>query len=224
METQFSEIAMLIGDPVRAKVLWALLDGRAYTATELAVYTNTTAQNLSMHLAKLVQSEMLSVEKQGRHRYYNFARPEISFAIEALANLIPDKEIKKKTTAVKPIGYCRTCYDHLAGKVGVMVTAALTDKGLIFKEGDDFALTSAGEEWFKQRGIKTEELRTSKRSFAKACLDWSERRHHLAGALGAALLDQLLADDWVRRTKDSRAVVITRKGKEELYHHLQLDL
>lgn len=218
-------MAALIGDPVRAQVLWALLDGRAYTATELAVYTGTTAQNLSMHLNKLIDGELLTVEKQGRHRYYSYARPEIADVIEGMANLVPgDHRAMKKPVGEQPVEYCRTCYDHLAGKVGVMLTEKLTQLNYLEKEGDDFRLTDGGETWLHAIGVDIAGARGSKRRFARACLDWSERRHHLAGALGAALLQQMLDNGWLRKKAGTRAVLVTRKGQEAFQAHLRLEV
>src|ERR1700744_1566802 len=129
MEDRFSQVATLIGDPIRAKILWALLDKRAYTATELAVFADTTAQNISMHLNKLVKAGLLKVESQGRHKYYNYGRPEVPYPIEALAALMPKKDMNANVPAgEKPIRFCRSCYDHLAGKVGVMVTDGLLER------------------------------------------------------------------------------------------------
>ncbi len=223
MENEFSKVAALIGDTVRAKILWALLDGRAYTATELAVYADTTPSNISMHLIKLVKAELLTVESQGRHRYYNYARPDISFAIEALANLIPKGNPGKMAiTESKPVEYCRTCYDHLAGKVGVLLTDSLLKHQLIHKQNNDFEVSQRGIAWFTSVGIDLNIVRKRKRSFAKSCLDWSERRHHLSGSLGAALLDNMISNDWMRKSRNSRAVIITSKGSTALYEHFQL--
>lgn len=224
METQFSQIASLIGDPVRSKILWALLDGRAYTATELALRADTSPQNISMHLNKLVKADLLAVESQGRHRYYNYARPDISYAIEALVNLIPKRESKKQAETYKPVEYCRSCYDHLAGKVGVLVTDGLLTHELIHKQNNNFDISSKGTDWFGSLGVDVDLLRQQKRVFARSCLDWSERRHHLAGSLGAALLDTMIVNGWVRRTQDSRAIVVTAKGRFALHDHLKIEL
>ena len=224
MEEQFSQVAALIGDPVRAKILWALMDKRAYTATELAVYADTTAQNISMHLNKLVKADLLTVQSQGRHKYYNYSRPEIAYAIEALASLLPKEGLKKQNTVEeKPIRFCRSCYDHLAGKVGVTLTEGLLKQQYIIKEANSFSVTGEGETWFNSLGIKVDELKKQKRHFAKPCLDWSERKHHLAGALGTALLNRMLAEGWVRRTADSRVITVTRKGEEAFVKHLNID-
>jgi DNA-binding transcriptional ArsR family regulator len=225
MENQFSRIAALIGDPVRAKILWTLMDRRAYTATELAVFANTTPQNISMHLHKLVKADLLSVESQGRHKYYNYSRADIPYAIEAIANMVPKIDLSaNENVEEKPVKYCRTCYDHLAGKVGVQVADSLLKQKLIIKQDDNFYITPDGEKWFSSFGIDINLLKHQKRAFAKPCLDWSERRHHLAGSLGAALLSQMIAKDWIRKTKDSRAVVVTGLGKQALFENFKMDL
>jgi DNA-binding transcriptional ArsR family regulator len=225
MENQFSQIASLIGDPVRSKILWALLDGRAYTATELAVYTDTSAPNISMHLTKLVNAGLLSVEHQGRHRYYNYSRPDVPYAIEAIANLLP-KEAAGSTKKVndKPIRFCRTCYDHLAGKVGVLLAEALINHHFIAYEGENFFVTEAGDTWFNSLGISVDDLKKQKRAFARPCLDWSERKHHLAGSLGAALLNSMIADGWVRKEKGSRTMIVTSKGQQAFYEQFRIDI
>src|SRR5687768_2960204 len=202
MENHFSEIASLIGDPVRSTILWTLMDGRAYTATELSIFADTSAQNISMHLSRLVQCDLLSVEKQGRHRYYRFSKQEVAYAVEALANLVPGKPAEKRTIADadSDIRYCRTCYDHLAGKVGVAITGGLLKQQLIVQNKNAFSLTSKGSKLFGSLGIAVVELEQQRRVLLRPCLDWSERQYHLAGALGAALLDTVLAEGWMRRT------------------------
>jgi len=225
MENQFTKITSLIGDPVRSKIMWALMDGKAYTATELALSADTTAQNISMHLNKLVKADLLSVESQGRHRYYNYARPEIAYAIEALANLIPANDhVEKVDSGDNPIRFCRTCYDHLAGKVAVMLTDSLVNKKFIIKKDADFEISTEGEMYFKTLGIDTLQLKQQKRVFAKPCLDWTERRHHLAGALGAALLQQMIAKDWVRKTQNSRVMIVTGKGRKAFFDEFGIEV
>ncbi|HET9430219.1 MAG TPA: winged helix-turn-helix domain-containing protein [Chitinophagaceae bacterium] len=214
METHFKEIAALIGDPTRATILWTLLDGRAFTATELALSAETSPQNISMHLNKLVQSNLLSVESQGRHRYYRFSRKEIAYGIEAIANLIPPHGNYTTVENQSPIKYCRTCYDHLAGKVGVAFADSLLHKKFIAPSKTGFELSRKGEKWFLDFGIPVEELKQQRRSFLRPCLDWSERRDHIAGSLAASILEKMLLDDWLRKIKHSRAVVITAKGKK----------
>lgn len=221
METQIGQIASLIGDPVRAVILWTLLDGRAYTATELAISTNTSPQNISMHLGKLIQADLLIAEKQGRHRYYRFSRQEVAYAIEAIAHLIPNEKQKKMVSHQHnaAIAHCRTCYDHLAGKIGVSIADSLLKQRMLLQKADLFELSSKGEKYMGQLGINLPELRQQRRIFLRPCLDWTERRYHIAGALGAALLDLMLADDWIRRTHQSRAIVVTARGEKKMQEH-----
>jgi DNA-binding transcriptional ArsR family regulator/predicted transcriptional regulator len=226
MEKDIGYITSLIGDPVRTTILWTLLDGRAYTASELAIVADTSPQNISMHLSKLVQAELLAVESQGRHKYYRFSRPEVAYALEAIGSLIPNGKHKlivenQDNAAIK---YCRTCYDHLAGKAGVSLAERFVHQKIIALNGSTYAVTRKGEKFFSEFGIDVAELKTHRRTFAKPCLDWSERKHHLAGSLGAALLDKMLSLDWIRKTKHSRAILITSKGRRELYNTLKVSL
>lgn len=218
MEKDLGYITSLIGDPIRTTVLWTLLDNRAYTATELAISADTSPQNISMHLHKLVQADLLTVERQGRHKYYRFSKPEVAYAIEAIGNLIPNKTHQKMVTNKDNVAikYCRTCYDHLAGKAGVSITESLLKQKIIIQNGAVYNVTAKGENFFLKLGIITAEIKTNRRTFAKPCLDWSERKHHLAGSLGASLLDKMLSLDWLRKTRNSRAIVITSKGQLEL--------
>ncbi|WKL45883.1 winged helix-turn-helix domain-containing protein [Flavobacterium pectinovorum] len=224
MEDQFVKTATLIGDPTRAVIMWTLLDGRAFTATELAIVANTSPQNISMHLTKLLEGDLLSVEKQGRHKYYRFSNKEVAYAVEAMANLIPKPEIrlKKEKETYPPIKYCRTCYDHLAGKIGVALTDSLLEQKIILNKNDTFQISPEGEKWFSDFGINIEEAQKQKRIFLKPCLDWSERRNHLAGSIGALLLNKMITEDWLRKTKNSRAIIITGKGEKELLKYFKI--
>jgi len=218
-------MASLIGEPVRATVLWSLLDGKAYTATELAIVADVSPQSISMHLNKLVKENLLTVESQGRHRYYRFSKPEVAYVIEAMANLLPaDKMngIHESTNSINGIKYCRTCYDHLAGKIGVAITEQLLKQKIILVDEKQYAITSKGTKWFMEMGISISKLECKRRVFARQCLDWSERRHHLAGALGAALLTKMFDSGWIRKTKGSRAIIITSKGQTQLYKKFKL--
>jgi DNA-binding transcriptional ArsR family regulator len=224
MEDRFGQVAALIGDPVRAKIMWALLDKRAYTAIELAIYADTSAQNISMHLNKLIKADLLNVESQGRHKYYNYSRPEIAVVIEAMASLMPEPAIKKSPVKDdKPVRFCRTCYDHLAGKVAVLLTEGLLSKQFIHKQDSSFEITPNGKKWFNSLGIDVDLLKKQKRAFARPCLDWSERKHHLAGSLGASLLNNMMKMGWMRREEDSRTMLVTRKGEEAFYEYFKID-
>ena len=222
---QLEQMASLIGEPTRAKILWSLLDGKAYTATELSIMAGATPQNASMHLGKLVQANLLKVDSQGRHRYYSFARDEVAYAIEGMANLIPAVG-SKQTNRTKdiPIRYCRSCYDHLAGKVGVLLSESLLKYNYIKMVEDRYEITEAGWGWLSYLEIDTPALHKIRRPLVKPCLDWSERRYHISGALGAVLLSYMLEKDWVRRISNSREILITSKGRSNLYDLLALSL
>ena len=179
-----------------------------------------------MHLAKLLNANLLAVEKQGRHKYYRLASDEVATAMEAIANLIP----KEKTRQVvddkddHALKYCRTCYDHLAGKVAVTVVDAMVKQKLILKENQAFALSRKGEQFFTKLKVDLKKLEALRRPMLRPCLDWTERRHHLAGSLGAEFLKLILSADWIRRVKNSRAVVITAKGQKEFYEMLRVEV
>jgi len=226
MESQFKQIATLIGDPTRATILWTLLEGKAFTATELAVAADTSPQNISMHLGKLVHAGLLCAESQGRHRYYKFSRKDIAYGIEAMASLIPPTETAKSVLAENnsPIKYCRTCYDHLAGKVGVLITDSLIQQKIIIEKSKSFAVSGKGQKWFSNLDINIDNLKKERRFLVRPCLDWSERRHHIAGSLAASLLEKMLSAGWLRKTKNSRAIIITGKGQKKLYEYFNISL
>lgn len=225
METNFQYIASLIGDPTRSLIMWTLLDGRALTATELAIAADTSAQNMSMHLNKLVTASLLKVESQGRHRYYTYSRKEIAYAIEAMASLVP---LPEKTAGIADnnpaIKHCRSCYDHLAGRVGVLITESLLKQKIIIASENNFTLSKKGEQWLADFDIEVDELKNLRRSFIRPCLDWSERKPHIAGSIAAALLNTMLQQDWMRRAKNSRALLITAKGQKKLREHFNINV
>jgi len=224
MKDHFKQTAALIGEPIRATILWTLLDGKAFTASELAIAADTSAPNISMHLAKLINADLLKVENHGRHRYYSFSRKEIAYAVETLAALIPQssKKLSQADNIISPMQQCRTCYDHLAGKTGVAITDALLKQKIISQDDNSFDLTKKGTNWFLAMDIHIDELKQQRRSFLRPCLDWSERRYHMAGSLAAALLDKMLLNDWIRKTKNSRAIIVTGKGQKKLYENLKV--
>ncbi|NAS29349.1 helix-turn-helix domain-containing protein [Flavobacteriaceae bacterium R38] len=219
-------MASILGDKSRAVMLWNLLDGRAYTATELATCANISLQSASNHLKKMITANILSVEKQGRHRYFKFANDEVAQVIESMAGLISlNKEFKKlKKPKINGFTYARTCYDHLAGEVGVKITNSLLENGIIEISGKDYKVTKSGEKWFGNLDVNIYVIRLKKRSFASQCLDWSERKHHLAGALGASFLEKMIEKDWIRKKANSRELTITSNGKAELKNRLNLEV
>ena len=216
-EDKFVDIAALIGEPVRAKMLWNLLDGNAYTASELAMAADISGTSASNHLAKLLGAELLKVEKQGRHRYFSFSRPEIAYVVESLASL-SGHSLKKteKETVLPGIKYCRSCYDHVAGFVGVKIAEALEKKKAVRKSANSYIVTSAGWQFLTELDIDKNKMMVNRRPLARQCLDWSERRPHLAGHLGALLLNRMLERNWLKRIKFSRELIISTKGRSEI--------
>lgn len=225
-EDKFISTASLLCEPSRAKIVWNLLDGRAYTASELALVSDLSATSVSNHLSKLLNGEIVKVDVQGRHRYYSFANPEVAYVVESLASLTNKKPVPKpnKPLSKNEIKYCRTCYDHLAGKVSVQITDKLLSQEMVLLKDKTFVVTENGREFFKDFGLELTELQKQRRHFAKACLDWSERKYHISGSLGAALLDKMLQLDWLRRTKNSRAIVITSVGQNGLRDRFDVEL
>lgn len=218
----FLVISGLICEPARARMLWNLLDGRAYTATELAAAADLSATSASNHLARLLEADLLKVETQGRHRYYSFANAEVAYAVESLANLAGGRS----NTSVQADGvkYCRTCYDHLAGFVAVRVVDALQKKDLLTETASAYEVTGKGWEWLRKFEIFENDLVQKRRPLTRQCLDWSERRPHLAGLLGARLLDAMLEKKWFERIRFSRELILLPKGKREISEMLGISL
>lgn len=212
LDQEYSQIAYLIGEPTRARILWHLLNGRAMTATELCIAADLTMQNASNHLRKLVQADLLAVECQGRHRYYRFTRPEVAYVIEAIAGLKKDDHLQgNKNTPLQPVKFCRTCYDHLAGRVAVKIHDLLLQNSYIEPLEREYSITTNGKVFFQELGLNLP-ASSLKRIYARPCLDWSERKPHLAGAVGAALLQFLLSKNWIKRSSKSRVVTVTAAG------------
>lgn len=208
--------AAMIADPTRAAMLSALLDARPLSAGELARCANVSAQSASMHLAQLLAGGFLKVSREGRHRYYSITGPDIANAIEALGT-ISTPQSYRPSIADRDLCYARTCYDHLAGELGVKLTSALEHNRLLVPSGErEYDVTRRGEEWLAHWQIDIESLRKTRRIFARRCLDWTERRYHLAGALGAAVCDKFLEFHWIRREKRSRIVHLSLGGQREL--------
>ncbi|MGO0062888.1 ArsR/SmtB family transcription factor [Brevibacillus fluminis] len=210
------EIAALIGDPSRIAILINLIDGKALPASELARCARITPQTASSHLAKLVEGQLLVCESYGRHKYYRLASPDVAHALEALsviANPAPVRSLRE-SDQLKQLQYCRTCYDHLAGTVGVALTERLLALEYMEESGRDFVLRPEGKRHLHDFGVNVEEKPKSRRHFARQCLDWSERRHHLAGSLGASLTDRLFALKWIERQSAGRAARLTAAGRE----------
>jgi DNA-binding transcriptional ArsR family regulator len=224
--SNFAATASLLADPARAIMLTALLDGRALPAGELAFAAGITAQTASSHLAKLLQGGILLVETEGRHRYYRLAGSRVAQALEQLGSLRQSMEPRRKalTPQARQLRFCRCCYDHLAGQVGVAVAGAMVARDYLRPARDkQFEVTPAGADWFGALGLDLCAIRPTKRGLARQCLDWTERTHHLAGPLGVELMAALCRLGWLRRAKDSRAVAVTPKGWVEFKRQLGVD-
>ena len=219
-------IGELLGDRARAEMLVALLDGRARTAGELAFTANVSAQSASGHLSKLMDGGLLAVHSAGRHRYYSLAGPEVARALEALGAIATTEP---RADAIRPranreMYVARTCYDHLAGRVAVEFARRLEEEKAIRRRGEfDYELGPCGRECFEALGIDVGKVRGLRRSFARQCIDWTERRPHIAGALGAAIHVRFLALGWIARRQDTRAVRITHEGARELRNRFGVD-
>jgi DNA-binding transcriptional ArsR family regulator len=211
-----ARIAALIGDPARSDVLTALLTGRALTATELAAIAGVTKQTMSAHLSKLLDAALVAVEQQGRHRYFRLADDDVAALLESLMG------VAFRTGAVRlllsprepALRSARVCYDHLAGEIGVTAYEALLHRGVLEVSGEVLRLSKSGAQWFLDLGIDTDAAARQRRTLCRACLDWSERRHHLAGSLGAALLTRLHELKWATRDRNSRVIKFTPRGLE----------
>ena len=215
-------IGSVIGVPARANMLAALIGGQALTATELALHAGVTQQTASSHLKKLVDTGLLAVEKQGRHRYYRLSDARIAEALEPLAHLVPSRPVvhRKPSKILSELKESRMCYDHLAGVLGVALAAGHKAKGYIDEGETDFTPTRDGEAFFAGLGIDLEALGGTRRHLARRCLDWSERRPHVGGALGAALADVFEREGWINRVARSRKVHVTDAGQRALLDRL----
>jgi DNA-binding transcriptional ArsR family regulator len=213
-----TNIAALIGDHARAEVLGLLMSGMALTATELADGAGVTRQTISGHLAKLLDAGLLSVEAQGRHRYFRIADAEVAHLLETLMGLaFGAGAVRVRASPREPaLRKARVCYDHLAGELGVLVYASLARHQAFTVDATGIALTPAGRERVRALGIDPDAVASGRRPVCRTCLDWSERRHHLAGTLGTALLDRFQQLGWARRVPDSRVLAFSSEGEAAL--------
>lgn len=231
LEHAASQIAAAIGEPARARMLFALLDGRARTSTELALIAEVSPSTASVHLTRLRDAQLLHLHVQGRHRYYRIENRRVAGVLERLAVLAGERS-DDRAGAFRPsipdhlVG-ARTCYDHVAGVLGVSLHDALLDRGWLAPtsaQSDAYTPTPAGERQLAALGIDAGELHAARRRLAFGCLDWSQRRPHLGGALGAALLSMMLDKRWIKRERQSRALEVTAIGRRELAARLGVRL
>ena len=207
-------VASAIGDPTRGRMLMALMEGRALTATELALEGGVAPSTASSHLEKLSAAGLLALTRQGRHRYFRIVRPEVAAALEALTAIAPRRRQRSRAASAhdEDLRRARICYDHLAGEAAVHLFGALCERRFLRVLPRGVTATPEGEVWFRRLGVDVDELRARRRPLARACLDWTERRSHLAGALGAALLERLLTLRWARREVGTRAITLSPRG------------
>jgi DNA-binding transcriptional ArsR family regulator len=239
-DIDLAAVGALVGDRRRCRILLALNDGRALPASRLAAEAGVGAATASSHLGKLTEAGMLAVEARGRHRYYRLAGPEVAGLLEALQRLAPAEPVRslRQGTRAQALRQARTCYDHVAGRLGVGLMAALLERGHLtggdgtydpadgtdvragYGHDVDYRLTPAGDDFLAGFGMHA----PPRRRLVRYCVDWSEQRHHLSGALGRGLLDRLLELDWIRRTDATRAVRVTDTGRAGLRTTFGLEL
>jgi DNA-binding transcriptional ArsR family regulator len=226
LETDLAWIASVVGDPARMRMLLALMDKRARTAKELAFLARVSAATASAHLSKLLDSKLVAVDPQGRHRYYRITSPLVGQMMEAMAGVAGEAAppARGRPRVDEALATARTCYDHLAGRLAVAIADILQDRGdIIFADGAG-EVTARGQSFFSDLGVDLKRLGSSRRVFCRPCVDWTERRHHLAGAVGAALCDHCLTQGWLQRTRDSRALTITAAGRSTFAETFGIDM
>jgi DNA-binding transcriptional ArsR family regulator len=228
MKDELSATANLVGDPGRAAILLSLMGGVALPAGELAHIANVAPQTASGHLAKLVGGGLLTVERQGRHRYYRLLNAEVADAIESLLVLTPTPRSKRKSAsdmkaAAGSLAYARTCYAHLAGWLGVQIAERLEARGFLLIAGPKtYTLTPTGRAWFELLGTKVFSIGKAPEKTTRRCLDWTERRHHLAGSLGCSMFKRFQELGWVSGIRGTRAIRVTLEGKRRFWDLLRI--
>jgi len=209
-----TRIAGLIGEAGRIQMLTALLDGNGHSASELAMAATVSPQTASSHLSKLLSGGLVVSERSGRQRLFRLKNADVAAAIEALGALAQNSG----TSAMPEIRFARTCYDHLAGVLAIALRNDLVRRGALRYWKDTFIVTPAGKKLLGTLDIDTDSLRVLRRSFAHKCLDWTERHHHIGGAVGAALLSRFIEMKWLARMRETRAVRLTRTGESGFEH------
>ena len=220
---QVGAVAALIADPSRALMLQALADARARPASELARFAGVSPQTASAHLSRLLAGRLLVVHQQGRHRYYRLRDSRVAELLEVMASFAPSTETPAmgEDRSTRNLRFARTCYKHLAGRVGVAITEALCAKNFLREEADGYELLPDGRDWFLEMGV---EIRAARRApLTRRCVDWSERRYHLGGSLGAALAGRLLELQWLSRRREPRSLRLTERGRQMLRSVLALE-
>ena len=225
-EPDFAYVAALAGEPARAAMLAVLFDGRAIPAGQLARTAGVSAATASAHLAKLLDGGLIRVRAQGRHRYYELARPEIAQALEALGAIAPAAPVRSLSDSLRMqrLRFARSCYNHLAGELALLVAQALVRREALGVEDGGFRLRDGAREAFLAAGVDTATLFRDPHAHVRACIDWTERRHHISGPLGAALLQALFECGALRRKSEPRALEVTESGKAFLRRVFGIDV
>src|SRR5215813_13137567 len=225
-DVRMAEVAALVGDPARANILAALMGGRALTAGELVYAAGVSPQTTSGHLGKLTEGRLIACVKQGRHRYYRIATPRVAEMLEGIMAVVADSPPRHRPPSKldDAMRAARTCYDHFAGKLGVGLTDALCTRGHLALADDGGEVTDRGVAFFQDFGIDLAAARSRRRIFCRPCLDWTERRSHLGGSVGAALAQRCFDLGWLERMRDSRALLVTPKGRRGLSDLIGLSL
>ena len=223
---QMVEVAALVGDPARANILCALLDGRALTATELAFAAGVSPQTTSGHLGKLLSARLLLLVKQGRHRYYRLAGSHVGQMLESIMNvaLAGPPRFQPRSKLDEKLRYARTCYDHIAGLLGVALAERLAKREFVILGDEAGEVTPAGADFLSKLGVDLSRARAKRRVFCRPCVDWTERRPHIGGAVGAALANRCFELKWIERVRDSRALTITPAGRRALMEVFTLSI
>jgi DNA-binding transcriptional ArsR family regulator len=219
-----TDIAGLLADASRSTMLQALMDQRARTAGELALLAKIAPSTASQHLSRLTDGELLVVEAQGRHRYYRLANPKVAALLESMMAFAPASIAPRTPNVGFDLRFARTCYDHLAGTIATALYDQLQADGTLSVTSEGIVLTTAGTRRLQSLAIDTETLRAGRRPLARACLDWTERRHHLAGALGAALLSSFRTRSWLTPRNTPRTLRLTTAGRQALASHFGIDV
>jgi DNA-binding transcriptional ArsR family regulator len=212
-------LGSLIGDPARANMLVALLSGKALTASELAHEASITLQTASSHLKKLEEANLLALRKQGRHRYFALADEDVGALLESMMGLAAKRGMLRTRTGPKDadLRHARICYNHLAGDMGIRLFDSMIDQALLVEEEEVVELTDQGEAFILELGLDLAALKKQRRPLCKGCLDWSNRRTHLAGSLGQALLEHFYAQKWARREEGTRIIHFNDTGTKAFH-------
>jgi DNA-binding transcriptional ArsR family regulator len=220
-----AEVGFLVGDPARANILSALLDGRAKTAGELAYFARVTPQTASLHLRRLTDANLISLLQQGRHRYFRLASPLVARMLESISAVaavqMPPRQRFSHSPRDAALRAARLCYDHLAGQLGVDIADALAAHGFVALDDEGGEVTIEGRQFFARLGIELDDV-PRRRAFCRPCLDWTERRYHIAGSVGAALARHAFDNGWLARLRDTRALAVTAAGRTALADGLGL--